>query len=194
MRNIRVLIVEDEFITADHIADILVEAGFEALTPALNYSEAIELLKEKPDVAILDINLGASKSGIDLAHYINENVGIPFVFLSSYVDQDTLDKAKNTFPKGFLTKPYKANDFKAALEMAVAESPAKAETNKKIDGLSVMEQRIVRAISEHKTSKEIAVELGISISTVKNHRHNICRKLELPSENNALLSWAIGNT
>lgn len=194
MRKIRVLIVEDEFITADHIADILVEAGFEALTPALNYSEAIELLKEKPDVAILDINLGASKSGIDLAHYLNENVGIPFVFLSSYVDQGTLDRAKKTFPKGFLTKPYKANDFKAALEMALAESPAKAETNKKIDGLSVMEQRIVRAISEHKTSKEIAVELGISISTVKNHRHNICRKLELPSENNALLSWAIGNT
>ena len=73
MSKINVLVVEDEIVIADDICDILSDLGYETLEPAINYSEAIASIEEnKPDLAILDIQLAGSKDGIDLAWKIKE--------------------------------------------------------------------------------------------------------------------------
>ena len=62
-----------------------------------------------------------------------------------------------------------------------------------IRGLTKMENTILDLISQQKKSKEIANLLFLSEKTIRNHRYNIKKKLDLPKENNSLLKWAIIN-
>ena len=59
--------------------------------------------------------------------------------------------------------------------------------------LTATESRVLQLIAEQKKSKEIAVILFVSEKTIRNHRYNIKKKLDLPKENNSLLKWAIMN-
>ena len=59
--------------------------------------------------------------------------------------------------------------------------------------LTATESRVLQLIAEQKKSKEIAEILFVSEKTIRNHRYNIKKKLDLPNENNSLLKWAILN-
>ena len=103
MSGIRVLIVEDEPLIAKNIGMYLNNNDFEVSAIAYDSDEALhQLKKHPPDFAILDINLESEKDGIEIAEYINQNNFIPFVYLTSYSDKDTLDRAKKTNPAGFI--------------------------------------------------------------------------------------------
>ena len=60
-----------------------------------------------------------------------------------------------------------------------------------VQNLTATENRILQLISEQKNSKEIAAILFISEKTIRNHRYNIKKKLDLPKENNSLLKWSL---
>jgi hypothetical protein len=60
-----------------------------------------------------------------------------------------------------------------------------------VQNLTATENRILQLISEQKNSKEIAALLFVSEKTIRNHRYNIKKKLDLPKENNSLLKWAL---
>lgn len=123
MEKIKVLVVEDEIIIADHLCDILDELGYSALEPAINYSEAIaQISSEVPDIAILDIELGGRKTGIDLAKYIIENYNFPFIFLTSNTDPQTVEKAKKVNPPAYLTKPFTKESIYTSIEIALNNS------------------------------------------------------------------------
>ena len=62
-----------------------------------------------------------------------------------------------------------------------------------IQGLTAMELKILSLIAQQKKSKEIADLLYLSEKTIRNHRYNIKKKLDLPNENNSLLKWAISS-
>ncbi|MGW8121688.1 response regulator [Roseivirga echinicomitans] len=195
----RILVVDDEVIIADDLCNTLNNLGYEALDPALSYKGAIEVLgNEQIDLAILDINLGGKKTGIDVAEFIQEHLNIPFIFLSSHTDTKTLELAKNTMPYAYLVKPYGASDVMTAIEIAFNNqkrySENKATTDSAhIPNLTAMEKVVIRKISENLSTKEIAEQLFISESTVKNHRHNICVKLDLPAGTHSLLKWVMEN-
>lgn len=120
MAQVKILVVEDEIIIADQICDSLSDFGYETLEPAISYSEAIETIEaEKPDIAILDIQLSGKKSGIDLAKKINADYGFPFIFLTSNSDKVTLSQAKESEPFAFLVKPYSQDELYASIEVAL---------------------------------------------------------------------------
>jgi DNA-binding response OmpR family regulator len=90
MGKVKIVVVEDEIIIADHLCETLENLGYEVFEPAISYTEGKELIDtERPDIAILDINLSGRKDGIDLAKYIRENHDIPFIFLTSFADKAT---------------------------------------------------------------------------------------------------------
>lgn len=62
-----------------------------------------------------------------------------------------------------------------------------------IQKLTAMENRILGLIAQQKTSKEISKLLYVSEKTIRNHRYNLKKKLNLSNENNSLLKWAILN-
>lgn len=127
MEKVKILVVEDEIVIADNICTILEKLGYEVLEPVINYSEAIEQLEsEKPDLALLDIQLAGSKDGIDLAWKIKEDYNIPFIFLTSNADPRTVGRAKELAPPAYLVKPFNRDDLYTSIEMALHNFSAKA--------------------------------------------------------------------
>lgn len=122
----RILIIEDEFIIAEDIAETLRGLGYEVVGNATNYYEAIKMLDEKTtDVALVDINLGDKKDGIDVGTAIKERYKLPFIFITSHADKNTVDRAKNLKPNGYLVKPFDKNDLYTSIEIALSNfSPA----------------------------------------------------------------------
>jgi len=120
MHKPKILVVEDEIIIADTMCDALNDLGFEALEPALNYTEAIATIeKEKPDFAILDINLSGRRNGIDVAKQINEKYEFPFIFLTSFSDSETVSEAKKHSPSAFLVKPFSKEELFTSIEIGL---------------------------------------------------------------------------
>ncbi|MFC7445883.1 MULTISPECIES: LytR/AlgR family response regulator transcription factor [Mesoflavibacter] len=121
MSQVKILVVEDEILIADNICDTLEDLGYYTFEPAINYTEAITILKtEKPDIALLDINLSGAKSGIDIAKEINEKYQIPFVFLTSNTDKDTVGLAKQVQPQAYLVKPFTQEELFTSIEIAIS--------------------------------------------------------------------------
>lgn len=120
MSKVKILVVEDEIIIADHICDTLDDLGYEALEPVMNYTEAIEAIEaEKPDLAILDIQLSGRKTGIDIAEKIRKNYDFPFIFLTSNSDPLTVSQAKKVMPPAYLIKPFTKDELYTSIEIAL---------------------------------------------------------------------------
>ena len=120
MDGVRILIVEDEVIIADGLLDSLEEMGYEPLEPASSYEEAVELLENSGiDLAILDIHLPGSKTGIELGMLVRERYDLPVIFLTSKTDEVIFEMAKQANPSAFLHKPYNDKDLHNAIELAL---------------------------------------------------------------------------
>lgn len=119
MEKIRILVVEDEFIVSQTICNSLEEIGYEVVGQAFDAEEARSMLaEEQPDMALLDITLRGKEDGIQLAKFIQEQYGIPFIFLTSHADPGTLARAKEVQPPGYLLKPFQKNELFVAIEIA----------------------------------------------------------------------------
>lgn len=146
MSKVKVLIVEDEAIIADSIFDTLEELGYEVIEPANTFSEAIQLIEsEKPDIAILDIQLGGKKSGVDLAIRINQEYKFPFLFLSSNTDKITLEEAKNVQPFAYLVKPFAKEELYTSIEVALYNFAKQAEQALDQENLIIHDALFIKA-------------------------------------------------
>ena len=120
MHEINILIVEDEVLIAQDLKEILEEVGYTEIYKARNYNQAIDQFKQqKIDIVLLDINLNDSKSGIDLGNYIHQQLHIPFIYITSYSDTETIANVKQTKPSAFLLKPYNKSHLLASIEIAL---------------------------------------------------------------------------
>jgi two-component system, LytTR family, response regulator LytT len=117
-----ILIVEDELLITLEIKSILNELNYFDILQAKNYSEAIELIeKEKPDLALIDINLSGQKTGIDIALHVKKTNPFPFIFLTSISDQTTIDTALKSVPAAYLIKPVNKITLYASIELAFSK-------------------------------------------------------------------------
>ena len=133
MNEIRIGIVEDEMIITDVLAITLRKLGYTVSFTALNYTNAIKMLDaERPDIALLDINLGGQKDGIDVAKYIREKYPMLIIFLTANSDVATIQRAKEVKPNAFLVKPFSKDHLYAAIEIAVASQTEAVSGNESI--------------------------------------------------------------
>lgn len=120
MSSAKILIVEDEAVTAMHIKKTLEGMGFEVVSTASRGKEAIRKTEElKPDLVLMDIVLKGKMDGIEAADYIQTIFNIPIVYLTAYSDDRTYERAKLTKPYGFLTKPMNQDVVKVTIETAI---------------------------------------------------------------------------
>ena len=119
MRVLNIGIVEDDLLIARTILNTLDELGYSHCGPAINYSEAMEMLEHnKPDLLLLDIQLSGKKDGIDVAEKINELYPSPFIFLTANSDAETIERAKKVKPHAYIVKPFTKEELFAAIEIA----------------------------------------------------------------------------
>lgn len=173
----RILVVEDEFIIAEDIRQILKSLGHEVVGVAMNYTQALDILeKHTIDMALIDIILGGSKTGIELAQFIKERYGFPFIFLTSHADAATVKKAKAVQPSGYLLKPFNKNDLFTTLEIADANNDTSRQVQQRLSTLSDREQEVYDCLVKGHTDQEIADQLFVSLNTVKTHLKHIYKK------------------
>jgi PAS domain S-box-containing protein len=120
MGKTRVLIVEDEGITALDMKGRLEHAGYSVPATASSGLEAIaEAERTQPDLVLMDIRLQGEMDGIEAAGVIRARLDIPVVYLTAYADGETLQRAKVTEPYGYLIKPFEGRDVRTTIEMAL---------------------------------------------------------------------------
>ena len=111
-KPVKVLIVEDEALIAARISVELDELGYEVSGMVTRADQALLHCQQiPPDVILLDIKLKGKIDGIQLAHELNERVNIPIIFLTANADEATFNRAKETLPQAFISKPYKKLDL-----------------------------------------------------------------------------------
>lgn len=130
MNNIKVLIVEDDILIAEHIKDFLEIFGFKTIFMVHTKKNAIEMLNYiKPDLVLLDINLKGPLDGIELATLIDETLHCPFIFLTANSDLLVVQKAINTKTAAYITKPIKQADLFAAIQLALKVNQTEVENH-----------------------------------------------------------------
>ncbi len=116
----RILIVEDERITAEDLHDILTELGYTVSASVSSGADAIAKAAEtKPELALMDIRIKGDMDGTETARILRERFNIPVVYLTAHADTATLSRAKLALPLGYITKPFQEAELHASIEMAL---------------------------------------------------------------------------
>lgn len=178
-----ILIVEDEAITAQDIAELLEDEDYIIEGIAADAATALQICSkaiQPPQVVICDINIKGNVKGTELAAQLKALYKCQVIFLTAYADARTLQTAFGTDPVMYLIKPYNNTQLLVAVQMAFH----KLLTLQKITGttqldLTEREEEVARLVAQGFTSKQIARKLAISIETVKTHRRRMLQKNNL---------------
>lgn len=121
MKDIHILLVEDETIIAMDISSILENFGYIVDEVASSADEALLYVeKYKPHLVLMDICLNGSKDGTEIVEEIQQKFQIPVIYLSSYSDETTLEKAGSTKPYGYIVKPVDENQLNSTILIALS--------------------------------------------------------------------------
>ena len=119
-RSARLLIVEDDFLLASALQELLGDSGFEVVGTAGSGAAALSLAKDRdPQLALIDIRLVGPIDGIELACRFRDEYRIATIFLSGLADPEARERAMIAEPLGFLRKPYRASQVYNAIEQAL---------------------------------------------------------------------------
>ncbi len=118
----RILVVDDDRLVLATLTHGLAQAGYDIID-ADNGDDAILLAREHlPDLALLDIRM-EGKSGLDVAAYLREALHIPFMFLSAFADESTVQQVRALGAVAYLVKPLDIGQIVPAVEAAFAQLP-----------------------------------------------------------------------
>lgn len=174
MNNI--LIVEDDPILSEMISEYVSEFGYNLVGICRSGDEAIKTVFENPvDLILMDVKLDGELDGIETAKKIKEMFAVSLIYITGKCDDDFLQRASITEPNAYLVKPFKQEDIKSNIEMAIYKH--NTELNKKLksiydsecDYTSFLKElgKILKGLRKDKglSQVEFSKELGI------NYRH-----------------------
>ncbi len=181
----RILIVEDELITAASIIELLEEEEYTITGPAKTAAEALaicENMETPPLIALCDINIKGPINGTELAVELKKRYQCEIIFLTAYTDQKSLKDAFSSEPVMYVVKPYSDTQLLVAIQMAFHKLLVKEnkETTKNLE-LTKRETEIAQLVAEGMSTKQIASRLSISVETVKTHRRRMLQKNNINS-------------
>lgn len=191
-----VLIVDDDLEMRLALRELILSVGMDATC----FASTRELLEarplRRPGCLILDVRLPGS-SGIDFQGQLAATGDAPpIIFLTGYGDIPMSVQAMKAGAVDFLTKPVRDQDLLDAvmtgIERDVAQQAAKQITNKYVDcytTLTPRERQVLQEVARGRVNKQIAYDLGISYITVKLHRSNAMRKMQVTSVGALIRAW-----
>ncbi|MEH1939838.1 MAG: ATP-binding protein [Nostoc sp.] len=151
MADTRIFVVEDEILVAREIEGSLQKLGYHVVGIAASAETALkEIAEVQPDLILVDIVLKGEQDGIAVAEQVRDRFHIPVIYLTAYVDAPTLERAKHTYPFGYILKPFKQSTLQANIEIALARHHAEIEaknaiiagTNHSSDYLSILSHEL----------------------------------------------------
>lgn len=150
MKASKILIVEDELIVAEDIADTLRSLGYSVVDIVASGEKAIELARKKsPDLVLMDIMLPGKIDGIEAAGEIRKKFDIPVVYLTAYADQKTVERATATEPFGYLIKPFEEKELHTTIEIALRRHQVEQDIKLRLETVEKMKKQAEEERDRH---------------------------------------------
>jgi len=122
----RVLVVENEEIVALDLEMCLQTMGYSVAVATTGEEAMATASRVKPDIVLMDILLGGSIDGVEVAEWIRDHLDIPLIFLTAYADPKTVERAAAVNPSGYLVKPFNELGLAASIQLALHRRTSKA--------------------------------------------------------------------
>jgi two-component system, NarL family, response regulator DegU len=201
--KLKILVVDDHPIFLKGLVELLQDELPEAeILPQISSLKALGVaLVQVPDIAVLDLDM-PEMNGIALSTELKLRMSsLKVIILTMHKEPDIIRSVMAKGIDGYVFKDDAVNDVITAIQDVmngkhyVSKSTMLFQEelgSDLLEALTKTEILVLRAISNHKTSREIADEMFVSLKTVENHRNNISRKLNLQGSN-SLLKFALNN-
>ena len=197
MDSIRILLADDHELVRSGIRALLEQlSGVEVTGEASNGYELVRLVeKSEPDIVLTDIEM-PSLNGLEVTRHLTKAFPkVRVVILSMYSDEEYLRMALRAGAVGYLVKEAAREELELAIRaVARGGSYLSRAVSKKVimnceqaddgcsavlRGLSCRQREVLQLIANSKTTKQIALELNISVKTVESHRTQLMDRLEI---------------
>jgi len=187
-----VFIIDDDASMRESLSDLFLSMQFEARAydsaAAFMESNAKSARLDQPGCILLDVRLPGI-SGLDFQGQLEKSgIALPVVFMTGFGDIPMTVRAMKAGAVDFLTKPFKEQDVLDAVSSAVQRDTVRREEAAQsnavfelVQTLTPREREVMNAVVTGKMNKQIAFDLGISEVTVKLHRGNVMRKMDVRS-------------
>jgi DNA-binding NarL/FixJ family response regulator len=215
MEPVRLLVADDHEIVRKGLRSLLeAQPGWQVTAEASDGREAVEKAREiRPDVTVLDISM-PSLNGLEAARQMIKNDARAKILILTMHESDPLIReVLDAGARGYVLKSDASRDLVTAvnavrsnktfftakvaqivLDGYLDKKPKKADEKKDEprSRLTPRQREIVQLLAEGKSSKEVAVALGLSVKTAETHRANIMRRLDCHSVSE-LVRYAVRN-
>jgi len=178
MNTLRTIIVDDEKFACERLKRLLTFfPQINVIDCFTNSKHGLEgIVKQKPDLIFLDVELENNVSAFDLIKQLDKNLYRPFIILVTGFSQYSIKAIKNEV-FDYIIKPVDIDELKASINRLTEHLSLKtSESLIKFSMLSTRESEVLNLVLEGRNSSEIADLLFISVNTVHTHRRNILKK------------------
>ena len=200
----RILLADDHALIRQGLKALLEKQGFQIVSEASDGQEALQAAQQtQPDVAIVDISMPIL-NGVDAARELKKSAPkIKVILLTQHDEDQYVTESLRAGVRGYVLKSQAGSDLIHAIQEvcrgSVYLSPQisravvdayLSKTFVPVDPLSGRERQVLQLVGEGKSTKDIAVHLGISVKTAESHRARLMKKLDI-HETASLVRYAI---
>jgi DNA-binding NarL/FixJ family response regulator len=210
-KTLSVLIADDETTVLDALTAVLTRLGYHVAGTARDGAEAVELVRKTPaDFLVLDISMPVM-DGIEAARVIVAEKPLPIIISTGVTDDVTIEAARQVPVQAFLTKPFRKEQLRASIAIALTQWEHQLEAERKLRslleagpvmglngvpriseeaarqfGLTRREYEVLCRIAEGKSNAEIGETIGAATRTVDKHVEHIFDKLAVKTRTAAV--------
>jgi signal transduction histidine kinase len=174
MAIVRILIVEDESIIAMTLRHTLEDLGYEVIDAVSSGDAAIHAVRQAVrqggiDLILMDINIDGDIDGIETAARIRQQDNIPIIYLTSYADDKTITRAEKTGSLGYILKPFKGREVRAAIQIALSKHKEELLIRQALENMEArnLEQSQYIAIAAHEFRTPLT-NIGLAADILQN--------------------------
>jgi PAS domain S-box-containing protein len=172
-KAIRILIVEDEQLTALFIKTLLLNNEYEIAAMALTGEEAVARAKEhRPDLILMDIMLQGDMNGVQAAHEIKKELNIPVVFITACSDEWAMEESKISEPYGYIIKPFVPKELISTMKMALYRYELQIKLQESEERFRLLFEKESDAIIIFDTASRIIFDINMAAQSLYGYEKN----------------------
>lgn len=176
MNNLKILIVEDDAVSAVLLQRALEKNDHQIIGLVDSGEKALDFLsKNQADIVMMDIDLAGDLDGIRTTQLINEKFDVAVVFLSASSDEDTLRKVLETYPSGYVIKPFNIRELTVVIELAIYKRIKEKELQKlnndledkvkiRTEELNQSNKELIKALQKEREINELKSRIVLNVS------------------------------